>query len=86
MVGSTIWRVLEKNGYTNVVGRTSSELVLINQANVEAFLADEKVEFAIDAAVRVGGILANNNFPYQFILNSRFQDLNLKQSNRIERL
>tara|TARA_B110000046_G_scaffold179121_1_gene207890 strand:+ start:7905 stop:8855 length:951 start_codon:yes stop_codon:yes gene_type:complete len=70
MVGSAVWRVLEKNGYTNLIGRTSKELDLKNQKSVFNFFKQEKPEAVIDAAARVGGILANNDFPYQFLMEN----------------
>ena len=70
MVGSAIWRALESSGYTNLLGKTSRELDLRNQEAVQAFYAQEKPEVVIDAAARVGGILANNNYPYQFLMEN----------------
>ena len=70
MVGSAVWRALEKKGYTNLVGRTSTELDLKNQDAVLNFLQEEKPDAIIDAAARVGGILANNDYPYQFIMEN----------------
>jgi GDP-L-fucose synthase len=70
MVGSAIRRNLESKGYTNLIARTSLELDLRNQALVEAFFRTEKPEVIIDAAARVGGILANNDFPYQFLMEN----------------
>jgi GDP-L-fucose synthase len=70
MVGSAVWRALEKKGYTNLIGRTSKELDLKNQQAVLDFLQKEKPEAIIDAAARVGGILANNDFPYQFLMEN----------------
>lgn len=70
MVGSAVWRTLEQNGYTNLIGRTSSELDLKKQSKVCEFFNAEKPEVVIDAAARVGGILANKNFPYQFIMEN----------------
>ncbi|WP_405565501.1 GDP-L-fucose synthase family protein [Polaribacter sp. Asnod6-C07] len=70
MVGSAVWRALEKKGYTNLIGRTSKELDLKNQEAVFQFLQEEKPDAIIDAAARVGGILANNDFPYQFIMEN----------------
>ena len=77
MVGSAIWRVLEKKGYTNLVGKTSAELDLRNQQAVLDFYAIEKPTVVIDAAARVGGILANNNFPYQFLMENMLIQNNL---------
>ena len=70
MVGSACWRVLEKLGYSNLVGRTSKDLDLRNQADVQTFINDEKPDIIINAAAKVGGILANNNYPYQFLIEN----------------
>ena len=70
MVGSAVWRALENKGYTNLVGRSSKELDLKDQQAVLNFLQTEKPEAIIDAAARVGGILANSDFPYQFLMEN----------------
>ena len=70
MVGSAIWRTLERKGYTNLLGKNSSALDLRNQAAVQEFMAQEKPEVIIDAAARVGGILANNDYPYPFLMEN----------------
>ncbi|MDP5042753.1 MAG: GDP-L-fucose synthase [Crocinitomicaceae bacterium] len=70
MVGSAIWRTLTQKGYTNLIGQTSQELDLRNQQAVKDFYATQKPAVVIDAAARVGGILANNNFPYQFLMEN----------------
>jgi GDP-L-fucose synthase len=70
MVGSAVWRGLEKKGYTNLIGRSSNELDLRNQEAVKDFYATEKPAVVIDAAAKVGGILANNDFPYQFLMEN----------------
>ena len=70
MVGSAVWRALEAKGYTNLVGKTSQELDLRDQAAVNAFYNLEKPDVVIDAAAKVGGILANNDFPYQFLMEN----------------
>ena len=70
MVGSAVWRALEAVGYSNLIGRTSKELDLKNQKEVFLFLKEEKPVAIIDAAARVGGILANNDFPYQFLMEN----------------
>ncbi len=77
MVGSAIWRALEKKGYTNLIRRTSTELDLRNQAAVNEFYATEKPEIVIDSAARVGGILANNNYPYNFLMENMLIQNNL---------
>ena len=70
MVGSAIWRALEGKGYNNLIGRTSKELDLKNQHAVTVFFETEKPEIVIDAAARVGGILANKEYPYQFLMEN----------------
>lgn len=70
MVGSAVWRSLKQAGYTNLVGKSSKELDLRNQQAVIQFFLDEKPDVVIDAAARVGGILANNNYPYQFLMEN----------------
>jgi GDP-L-fucose synthase len=70
MVGSAIWRVLTKKGYTKLIGASSSKLDLRNQNAVMDFITTEKPDVIIDAAAKVGGILANNDFPYQFLMEN----------------
>lgn len=70
MVGSAIWRNFNDNGYNNLIGCSSKELDLRNQKEVLDFFEAEKPEVVIDAAARVGGILANNSFPYQFLMDN----------------
>jgi len=70
MVGSASWRILEKEGYKNIIGRTSKELDLRNQVDVNKFFEVENPDVVIDAAARVGGILANNDYPYQFLMEN----------------
>jgi GDP-L-fucose synthase len=70
MVGSAIWRNLAAKGYTNLIGKTSKELDLRNQAAVQAFFETEKPEVIIDAAAKVGGILANSTLPYSFLMEN----------------
>jgi len=67
MVGSAIWRKLELEGYTNLIGRTSKELDLKKQAAVESFFEKEKPEYVFLAAAKVGGIIANNTYRAEFI-------------------
>ncbi len=80
MVGSAIWRNLTSKGYTNLIGKTSKELDLRNQADVIDFFNIEKPEIVIDAAAKVGGILANNDFPYQFLMENMLIQNNLIDS------
>ena len=70
MVGSAVWRALSAAGYTQLIGRTSKELDLRNQAEVEAFFEAEQPAVVIDAAAKVGGILANNTQPYAFLMEN----------------
>lgn len=70
MVGSAIWRTLTAKGYTNLIGASSANLDLRNQDAVRDFISKEKPDVVIDAAAKVGGILANNNYPYQFIMEN----------------
>jgi len=67
MVGSAVKRKLEAEGFENLLYRTSSELDLRNQRAVKAFFVAEKPDVVIDAAARVGGILANRDYPWQFL-------------------
>ena len=77
MVGSAVWRVLEKKGYSNLLGKTSSELDLRNQKDVYDFVSMEMPDVIIDAAARVGGILANNTYPYEFLMENMLIQNNL---------
>ena len=70
MVGSAIWRTLSDKGFSNLIGASSKELDLRNQQEVRDFIKKENPEVIIDAAARVGGILANNDYPYQFIMEN----------------
>ena len=70
MVGSAVWRALESKGYSNLIGKTRTDLDLRNQRAVNDFFKLEKVDAVIDAAAKVGGILANNDFPYQFLMEN----------------
>ena len=70
MVGSAVWRALISKGYTNLIGKTSKELNLTNQRSVFDFYKKEQPEVVIDAAAKVGGILANNDFPYPFLMEN----------------
>jgi GDP-L-fucose synthase len=67
LVGSAIWRELQRQGFSNLIGRTHAELDLLNAAVVREFYAEEKPDFVFVAAAKVGGILANNNHPAQFL-------------------
>jgi GDP-L-fucose synthase len=70
LVGRAILRKLQSEGYTNCLTRTHDELDLCNQAEVNSFFQTERPEFVFLAAARVGGILANNTYPAEFIRNN----------------
>ena len=70
MVGSAVWRALEKRGYTNLIGVSSTKLNLRNQQAVLDFYKEEKPSVVIDAAAKVGGILANKDYPYDFLMQN----------------
>lgn len=80
MVGSAILDNLKQNGYSNLVTVTSSELDLRNQEATHAFLTTQKPDAVILAAARVGGILANNNYPWQFLYDNLMIEANVIQA------
>jgi GDP-L-fucose synthase len=67
LVGSAIWRALQAQGFTQLLGRARAELDLLNAEAVTDFYRTEKPEFVFVAAAKVGGILANNNHPAEFL-------------------
>jgi GDP-L-fucose synthase len=67
LVGSAVFRALTARGYRNLAGRRSSELNLQVQSEVDEFFDEERPEFVVMAAARVGGILANDTYPADFI-------------------
>lgn len=67
MVGSAIFRHLEEQGFTNVFGRTSAELDLRDRSAVFAFFGENKPRYVVLAAAKVGGILANDTYPADFL-------------------
>lgn len=70
MVGSAIYRRLKKEGYNNIIVRTSKELDLRNQQQVADFFATQKPEYVILAAAKVGGIIANNTYRGEFLYDN----------------
>ena len=70
MVGSAVYRALQKAGYNNLLVRTSKELDLRNQAAVADFFASEKPDYVFLAAAKVGGIVANNTYRAEFIYDN----------------
>lgn len=77
MVGSSIWRRLELEGANKLVGMSSDALDLRNQADVLSFLSFEKPDIIIDAAAKVGGIMANKQYPYSFLMDNLMIQNNL---------
>lgn len=80
MVGSAIVRNLEDKGYTNIIGKTSKELNLMRQDEVERFFEVEKPDYVFLAAAKVGGIHANNTYPAEFIYNNLMIESNIIHS------
>ncbi len=77
MVGSACWRLLEKKGFHNLIGKILKELDLRSQSDVNEFLEKEKPTVIIDGAARVGGILANATYPYEFLIDNMIIQNNL---------
>ncbi len=80
LVGSALIRALEGAGYTNIITRTHEELDLTRQADVEQFFASEKPEYVFLAAAKVGGILANNTYPAEFIYENLVIETNVVEN------
>ena len=70
LVGSSIWRELQRQGFSNLIGRTRAELNLLDAAAVTRFYAEAKPEYVFVAAAKVGGILANNSQPAAFLFEN----------------
>lgn len=77
MVGSAIKLDLESNGFTNIITASSNELDLRNQNEVDQYIETHKPDVVIIAAARVGGILANNEYPWQFLYDNLMIEANL---------
>ncbi len=77
MVGSAIVRELNRQGYTNIITRTHSELDLCRQEQVEQFFAAEKPEYVFLAAAKVGGIIANHTAPADFMYENMMLEMNV---------
>jgi len=89
LVGSAIVRQLKNRGFTNLLMRTHKELDLTNQAQVQAFFKQEKPDYVILAAGKVGGIHANNTYPADFIYKNIMIEANVVNSayeNKVKRL
>src|SRR6187431_2599695 len=77
MVGSAMHRKLVKEGFTNIIVRTSKELDLTNQQAVSDFFAKEKPDYVFLAAAKVGGIVANNTYRADFIYQNLMMESNI---------
>jgi GDP-L-fucose synthase len=89
MVGSAIWRDLEKRGYDNLIGRASTELDLKDQTEVNKFFHEEKPAYVFLAAAKVGGILANNIYRADFIYENLVMEANVIKAahdNKVKKL
>lgn len=80
MVGSAIVRCLEAEGYKNIIVRTSKELDLRRQDQVEAFFESEKPDYVFLAAAKVGGIMANSKYPADFMYDNMILEMNVIHS------
>jgi len=89
LVGSAIWRKLGSEGFTKLVGRSSSELDLKNREEVFSFFAETKPRYVVLAAAKVGGILANDSYPVDFLSDNLRIQVNVMDAARdhgVERL
>lgn len=89
LVGSAIWRNLEAEGFTNLLGRASTELDLKDRDAVFAFFAESKPRYVVLAAAKVGGILANSTYPVDFLSDNLRIQVNVLDAARehgVERL
>ena len=89
MVGSAIVRKLNSEGYNNIIIRTSKELNLKRQSDVENFFAEENPEYVFLAAAKVGGIVANNTYPADFLYDNIIIEMNVIKSafdNKVKKL
>ena len=77
LVGSAIVRHLKEKGFHNLILKTHKELDLINQNNVNKFFENEKPDYVVIAAAKVGGILANNSYPANFIYENMMIEANI---------
>src|SRR6266478_5831186 len=76
LAGSALWRELERRGFSHLTGRTRAELDLLDSAAVRKFYEQEKPEYVFVAAAKVGGILANDRHPPEFL----FQNLQIQNN------
>ena len=76
LAGSAVWRELARQGFTQLIGKTHTELDLLDTAAVKEFYAAEKPEYVFVAAAKVGGIMANSTQPAAFL----FQNLQIQNN------
>lgn len=76
LVGSAIWRELQRQKFTHLIGRTRAELDLLDAAAVRRFFEQERPEYVFDAAAKVGGIRANDTQPAEFL----YQNLQIQNN------
>ena len=89
LVGSALVRCLEREGFSRIITRTHGELDLTRQADTEAFFAEEKPDYVILAAAKVGGIHANDTCPADFIMKNLQIECNVIESaykNQVKKL
>ena len=89
LVGSAVWRHLQSEGFSELVGATSSEVDLRDRAATFAFFAKARPDVVIDAAAKVGGILANSTFPADFLsdnLRIQVNVMDAAKDHRVQRL
>lgn len=89
LAGSAIWRRLEAQGYANLIGRTADELDLRDREAVARFFDEVRPEVVVLAAARVGGILANSQYPHEFLSDNLRIQLNVMDAaadHRVDRL
>lgn len=89
LVGSAVWRLLEAEGFTNLVGRTSAELDLKDREAVYTFMSEVRPRYLVLAAAKVGGILANSTYPVDFLSDNLRIQTNVMDAARetgVERL
>lgn len=82
LVGSAIVRALRQAGYDNLLLRTHEDLDLTNQAQVAIFFSTERPKYVFLAAAKVGGILANNTYPAEFIFQNLMMEANVIENAR----
>ena len=70
MVGSALWRLFKTKGYFNLIGKDSNDLDLRDSINTELFIRKERPDVIINAAAKVGGIFANDQYPYEFLMDN----------------